>query len=111
MSEILRDIFTDNYGVYNSNALAGYILMISQIGFSIGGFSSRLVYDKFKKPKLQIYCSSIINLLAVFGFLLGYYLKVFLVLFFSSLIYGIFIGIIGFCLNEHIRAMERLLLI
>ena len=96
MSEILRDIFTDNYSVYNSNALAGYILMISQIGFSIGGFSSGLVYDKFKKPKLQIYCSSIVNLLAVFGFLLGYYLKMFLVLFCSSLIFGAMNGL-SFC--------------
>ena len=80
MSEIFRPIIVKQFGILRSNAMASYILVVFEVGYTIGSLSSGLIYDKLKQPNLQINVSAVCDLIALVGLLLGLYFESFITL-------------------------------
>ena len=78
-----------------SNKLTSYFLIVFEVGFISGNLASGAVYDKYKRPNMQINISTTVGLFGLIGILLGYVLNSFVVMACFSGIFGL---MVGFCL-------------
>lgn len=92
-AEMMREIYFNEENPSYSNDLSSYVLVVFEVGYAIGSFACGLVYDKYKKPTLQINLSNFVVLFALVGLLLSYFFISFVLMMCFSVLFGLMFGI------------------